>query len=112
MANGYTMSLEWYGDQLLRQFQDQMIQAVDSVLADCAAEAQTLVAVDTGALKNDIQFKGAKRSGGSIAGSFGAYSVKYAIYQELGTYKMPAHPYLRPVADRLFPTLLQRVGPR
>lgn len=106
------MRLEWYGDQILRQFQDQMIAAVDDTLADCAAEAKAHAPVDTGALRNDITFKPARRSGDGISGSFGAYSVAYAIYQEIGTYKMPARPYLRPAADRLFPTLLSRVGRR
>lgn len=105
-----SMRLEWYGEQILGQIRSQVQSGIDSVLADAAAMAKSLAPVDTGALRNDITFKPAVISGGGLVGSFGAYSIVYAIYQELGTWKMAARPYLRPAADAVFPSLLSRIG--
>lgn len=105
-----SMRLEWYGQQILDQIRAQAAQAIDSTLADAAARAASLAPVDTGALKSDITYKPATKQGGVIVGSFGAYTVDYAIYQEMGTYRMAARPFIRPAADATFPTLLSRLG--
>ncbi len=53
----------------------------------------------TGALKNSISTE--FEEGGLRA--IVAPHVEYAIYQELGTYKMAAHPYLGPAAEEVGP---------
>ncbi|HBY46024.1 MAG TPA: hypothetical protein DEU95_06285 [Chloroflexi bacterium] len=107
---GGTMSLTWYGNQLLAQIHEQTARAMDAVLSDATASAQRSAPIDTGALKNSITFKPAVKTGGALVGSFGSYDIGYAIYQEMGTYRMAARPYLRPAADAFFPTLLDRIG--
>ncbi len=104
------MRLEWYGEQILGQIRSRVEAGMNGVLADAAALAQVHAPVDTGALRNDITFKPAVIVGGGLVGSFGAYSIHYAIYQELGTWKMAARPFLRPAADAVFPSLLSRIG--
>lgn len=105
-----TMSLKWSGQQILDQIRQQAAQAVDSTLADAAALAAIYAPVSTGALRNSITYKPARMQQGAIVGSFGSYTISYAIYPEMGTYKMSARPYLRPAADDTFPTLLSRLG--
>ncbi len=60
------------------------------------ALAKTLAPVDTGALKNSIHtLRVGKRLWRVEDG------VEYGIYQELGTYKMAAHPFMSPAAERV-----------
>lgn len=58
------------------------------------ARAKMLAAVDTGALKNSI----AAKQTGELSWEVAPH-VLYAWYQEFGTSKMPAHPYLIPAVE-------------
>lgn len=65
---------------------------------DIEADAKQLAPVDTGFLRNSIST--------SISGSAAAVTAEvgptaeYGVYQELGTWKMAAQPYLGPAFDR------------
>ena len=58
------------------------------------AEAIRRAPVDQGRLKGSIKFK---VKGDEV--QIGT-NVEYAVYQEYGTYKMAAHPFLRPALDQ------------
>lgn len=66
-------------------------------LEECGITAETYAKlkspVDTGRLKNSISH--------TVDGdtAYIGTNVEYAAYQELGTSKMPAHPYLRPAVE-------------
>jgi HK97 gp10 family phage protein len=51
--------------------------------------------VDTGRLRSSIEVREGRAFGGELEMIVGT-DVEYALYQELGTRDMPAHPYLRP----------------
>jgi len=104
--------LDWYGDAILNRIDSAVENAMNATLIDAVAQAQQpgWTPRDTGNLANSITFEGAKRAGNGWVGSFGSYDVHYAIYVEVGTYKMAGRFYLRRAADAIFPTLPGRIG--
>lgn len=104
------VKLTWKGPAIKALVDAAQQKAITATVADAAAQAQTMVPVDTGLLKNSLTFQAAQRRGSGWVGSFGSYSVAYAIYVELGTYKMSAQPYIRPSADRIFPSFPARIA--
>jgi len=68
--------------------------AVNETAEAVASAAQSNAPVDTGALRASIDVT----KTGSTAAQV-TTGVDYAIYQEYGTYKMPAHPFMTPAAE-------------
>lgn len=68
---------------------------------DIEAGAKQRAPVDTGALENSIQAE-QEDSLTWIVGD----GVNYGVYQELGTHKMPAHPFLVPATEAVRPSFL------
>lgn len=65
--------------------------------------AVTLAPVDTGALVNSIQNWPLSKYLYAVGPN-----VEYAIYQEFGTHRMRAHPFLRPALEWAKPQFLKR----
>lgn len=61
-----------------------------------ASRAKVLSAIDTGQMRNSVDAE----SRSNTQAVYGA-SAEHAIYQEFGTSKMKAQPFLRPSADWL-----------
>lgn len=103
--------LDWYGDAIQGRIDSAVENAMNATLMDAVAQAQQpgWTPRDTGNLANSITFEGARRDGNGWAGSFGSYDVHYAIYVEVGTWKMQGRFYLRRSADKIFPSLPDRV---
>ena len=82
-----TTGLDRWLDQLGTRREDYL----DAFAAKVEARAKTVAPVDTGNLKNSIHFwkpqEGVRRIGDG---------VEYGIYQELGTSRMGARPWLVP----------------
>ena len=64
-------------------------QTADAVASGARASAP----VDTGALRSSISVSGTGTTAQVTTG------VDYAIFQEYGTHKMPAHPFMTPAAE-------------
>ena len=73
------------------------------VATDMKELAQELVRVRTGYLRSTIH---AEAEGTTV--TLGA-SADYASYNEFGTYKMSAQPFLRPAFDLYAPSILDRI---
>lgn len=108
-------------DQMLRDIEPQAEALVDKTAFDIQGRAQNNAPVDTSALRNSIYTVTSRSDGYMLAsqnakaanpsaetsplpepGDMEAHvgpSVEYAIYQELGTSRMPAHPYLVPAVE-------------
>jgi hypothetical protein len=69
-------------------------QIVESAGVECAAAAVIFAPWDTGALRDSIESKMVS----ALLARINA-QVEYDIYQELGTYKMAAHPFLAPAVE-------------
>lgn len=79
---------------------------VASVQAACDLIEQTAkiyCPVDTGRLRDSIHTT-IDESGKTVVGTVST-DVEYAPYQEFGTYKMAAHPFLRPAYDESKPVI-------
>ena len=74
--------------------------------------AKVYAAVDTGHMRDSIRCwetnEGATVTAGGVSnsaslvdGDTSSVDVDYAVYQEFGTYKMRAHPYMRPAIDEV-----------
>lgn len=74
--------------------------AIRKTARDIERDAKIMAPVDTGNLRNSIstEITGDGRSG-SMTAIIGP-TAHYGIYQELGTSRMAAQPYLFPAADR------------
>jgi HK97 gp10 family phage protein len=66
---------------------------------DTVADAKRRAPVDTGALRDSIDWTPYNDGLGAEIGS----TVDYAPYQEFGTWKMAPQPFLNPAADKYFP---------
>lgn len=84
-------------------------------------QAKNLAPVDTGQLRNSIQYKTQKQ--GSRSGFPGlkevvkkpadviiGASVEHAVYQEFGTKRMKAQPYLRPAIELVVKKMASLLG--
>lgn len=58
--------------------------------------AKVKAPVDTGALKNSINAKRRRRNYWEVRDG-----VEYGIHQEFGTYRMAAHPFMVPAAEKV-----------
>lgn len=114
------LHLNWNGPAVSATVKKETRAAMDETLLAAVTAARSFVAIDTGALYADITVtsrpgqgrdQGGRYSSG-MQGSFGAPNIPYAIWQEIGTAKMPAHPYLRPAAELEFPRLAGRLQRR
>lgn len=72
-------------------------EAVFQTTLIAQSDAEVFVAVDTGALKTSISGD-IDIDAGSVVGKVYTNSP-YAVYQEMGTVKMAAHPYMKPAAN-------------
>lgn len=70
-------------------------QVIRKAIMDIEGDAKTLAPVDTGNLKNS----GYSQMKNEALGEVG-FTAEYAIYQEFGTRKMRAQPYLIPSLER------------
>lgn len=88
------MKSEWYGDKRLKEINDLLKSKMILVTDFVQGEAKRRCPVDTGNLWNSIT-KEIKEESGEVVGRIGT-NVEYAEFQEFGTSKMSATPFLRP----------------
>lgn len=82
--------------------------AIAKAAFDCQAQAQDNAPVDTGFLEGSIHVEQDGEAAYRVV-----VGAKYGIYQELGTHKMKAHPFLFPAyvrANKALAEVLKRIG--
>ena len=70
--------------------------------------------VDTGHMLNTVEADEAREIGHRVEARFGNWQAGYALYHELGTYKMNARPWLMPALEEVrgdIPTRIRRHMP-
>lgn len=91
--------VDYVGSQaLLERGMAALRQAVAESAETLASAAQERAPVDTGTLRASIHVEKVEASGLSVAAevSTGGEANEYALYQEVGTSKMAAQPYMTP----------------
>ena len=91
--------------ELMREYPRRASEIVRTSAYEIEARAKVAAPVDTGNLYNSIHTEMGQDGMSAVVGT----SVEYAIYQEYGTYKMAAHPYMRPAADAVRPSFIKAV---
>ena len=96
MGATFEFSLTDNSELVKQALPEAKARALEMVGLQVQGYAQMLAPVDTGRLRNSIAHEVIDDT--AYIGS----NVEYAVYQEMGTSKMAAHPYLRPaVQDHL-----------
>lgn len=85
------VSFESHADEVLEAMESARQRALEMIGLQAEGYAQLLAPVDTGRLRNSITHAVIDENSVAIG-----TNVEYAIYQELGTSKMKAQPYLKP----------------
>lgn len=88
-----------YFKQRQQQLLDAQARAAERTGAWAAEQARALAPVDSGELRDSITYE-VRRTASSLAIVVLA-GADHALYVELGTSRMSAQPYLRPVLDRI-----------
>jgi HK97 gp10 family phage protein len=83
-------------DQIVRNLDGNTERAIKRIAFQVEGYAKTLAPVDTGALRNSINTERIDKDTYWVGDG-----VEYGIYQEFGTYRMAAHPFLIPAAERV-----------
>lgn len=133
MSTGDSRStVEWRGDDVREKLLGVTKRAMDALMADCVDMAKHLCPVSTATLQRSIQMRPTVAEGRKLVGYWGSFTVRYALYVELGTgphdilpkskralywkgaeHPVPmvhhpgthARPFLRPTADTIYPGL-------
>lgn len=103
--------LNWRGPEISAKLREAAKVAIDQTTAEAVEHAKSNHPWknETGTLEGSLQMRPAVVEGETVRGKWGSFTVVYAIYQELGTSKMPARPYLRPAADATYGKLAGRI---
>lgn len=129
-------SLVWKGGEVTARMRAAQKAGVNATMGACVVEAKSSHAWQnrTGVLEGGIDVaEYAREDGGGVEGAWGVRDVVYALIHELGGWIhaksakalafqvpdgswrfvqavfIPARPYLRPAADKHYPTLPQRI---
>ena len=105
------IKLTWYGDKIKQRLEEAQRLGIDETTLACQDPAMSRVRVRTGNLRRSIPrgHQAARREGGGWVGRWGSADVSYALWQEIGTARMSAQPYLRPAAQIQYPRLAGRI---
>lgn len=107
--------LDWNGDDLIARVAEAAREAIDETLAEADADASASHwwVNRTGNLESEIVTEDARVEGTRVAGRFGTTTMRrgrrtgwYGLFHEYTT------PFLRPAADRTFPTLAAKIARR
>ena len=82
-------------DKLTEELKPRANNIVAKYASAIMGEAQRLAPVDTGALRASIEAEQIEPLSWQVHDG-----VEYGVYQELGTHKMAAHPFLLPAVEK------------
>lgn len=108
--------LDWNGDALIAQLEQASREAVDEVVDEAADDARSshVWANRTMQLEEEIVSEYAAIDDPNPTAKFGTTRRRgfYGLFHEDGTTHEFARPFLRPAADRLFPSLAEKIRRR
>lgn len=85
--------------QILHDRRGPVVKTVEKVSEKVVDRAKSLAPVGTGRLRDSIDYELREDAQGVFGVVTYGPEAFYGLFQELGTEKMPAHPFLRPAVD-------------
>ena len=107
MSTSYKIT--WKGEIVKANVRAAAAMGINETMGDCIIMAKQLVRVKTATLQGSIRLTPAIQLGNHVRGVWGSFDVNYALWQEVGTSKMSAQPYLRPSAAAHYSSLAGRI---
>jgi len=112
MNSGFKLEY-WRSDGTIARVADAAAQAIDETHVHCVLLAQQRAPRDTGHMARTIEYWPARRAGRNrVEGEFGNRTADYTLWNEIGTRRMPARPFLRPAMEAEYPKIGQRMRAR
>ena len=90
-------------DRITKELRPRAQKILRETAGEVSGKAKTFAPRDTGALINSIDFRQVDEFAWWVEDG-----VEYGIYQELGTYKMRAHPFMVPAVEWVRPHFDER----
>ena len=88
-------------DEIIRDAPGASNEAVGKITARASGYAKMFAPVDTGALMNSIDFENTRPGYWLLHDG-----VEYGVWQEFGTRRMAAHPFMTPAVEMVWNELL------
>ena len=98
----------WKQSEIVTRVDNALQAAMMKAVLLVEADAKKLVNVDTGRLRASITHEVREIAKGVIQGKVGT-NVSYGIFQELGSSRTPASPYLRPALEKNWPEIVRMI---
>lgn len=113
MGKGIKVDLKWDGmDKLINRIEKQpaaIQKEAGGIIQNTALRvekrAKEMAPRDTGYLLNHIKAEKTDELGADVVSQ-----AEYSIYNEMGTRKMPPHPYMRPAMEQESPFIFQKLN--
>ena len=106
--------VDWKGQMVLKKTRDAVKWGIESTMADCVKTAMSEHSWKNRKfiLQPSIAMRAAVDNGSSIVGTWGSFGVNYAIFLELGTFRIPKGKYtwLVPASEKHYPSLGHRIA--
>lgn len=99
----------WRAPHIVKATKAASLAGATETVAAATLRAQVLAPRDTGFMANTIQFEPAEAVASGVSAMFGNWTAEYTLWNEIGTSRMPARPFLRPAADAEFPQVGERI---
>lgn len=100
-GNKWWNPFEWFGNQVLKQWNNDIDERMHQTGQAIVSRAQQLAPVDTGALRDSIDYLVLTNESGGRHELLIQVGEPYGIFQEFGTRDIPPHPYIRPAINEV-----------
>ena len=107
------MSLHWNGDAVTKELTHATRLGIDETMSKCVVDAKSNYyqghGLITSVLQGSIKMEPSALRDGHVVGTWGSFTVDYALYVEQGTGRTPGQGQLQGAADREYPRLAARI---
>jgi len=99
---------KWHGDKIQKKIEDRLEVNMNKAVTLVHHDATNNAPVKTGTLKRSLTMR-VESEDKFLVGIVGT-NLFYAPYQEFGTSRMPAHPYLFPALEKNRHKIMELLG--
>jgi len=107
------MSLIWNGDAVIKEMTRATRLGIDETMSECVINAKENYyqghGLITSVLQGSIRMEPSALRGLHVVGTWGSFTVNYALYVEQGNGRMLGQGQLRGAADFEYPKLAARI---